>query len=149
MAGDATGNRMNEMFDKFWSEYPRRAKKADARKAFAKAISLVEFATMIQGAQRYAQEVSGRAMRYIMLPGTWLRGECWDDEAGANDDSRVYSVVKVAMSEDEKWRHRLKNYKPGGFWSPHWGSKPEHGGTDISHRALAEWRARNEKESAA
>jgi len=102
MAGDATGNRMNEMFDKFWSEYPRRAKKADARKAFAKAISLVEFATMIQGAQRYAQEVSGRAMRYIMLPGTWLRGECWDDEAGANDDSRVYSVVKVAMSEDEK-----------------------------------------------
>jgi hypothetical protein len=136
------GNAMNDLFESFWELYPRKVKKGAARTAFNKAIKIVDFPTIVAGVERYRKEVSGREFRFILHAATWLNGECWEDEAGANDDKKVFAVATPQMSVDDVWRARLKHYKPGGFWSPTWGSKPEHGGSDIPRHILTDWQHR-------
>jgi hypothetical protein len=40
---------------------------------------------------------------------------------------------------DAVWKWRLKDYKPGKFWSSHWGTRPEHGGSDVPKHLMDEW----------
>jgi hypothetical protein len=39
-----------------------------------------------------------------------------------------------------EWRPRLRGYKPGGFWSPFWGPRPETGKGWMSAADLAWWK---------
>lgn len=68
-----------DRFDEFWSIYPRRQGKGDARKAWAKALKSTPADVIIAGASRYAQDPH-REATYTKLAGTWLRAECWEDE---------------------------------------------------------------------
>ena len=69
-------------FDEFWSEYPRKVGKKDARKAFDKALKTTDAGTMIRAV--IAQKQSGQWLRengrYIPNPATWLNQGRWDDE---------------------------------------------------------------------
>ena len=69
-------------FDEFWSEYPRKVGKKDARKAFDKALKTTDAETMIRAV--IAQKQSGQWLRengrYIPNPATWLNQGRWDDE---------------------------------------------------------------------
>ena len=67
-------------FADFWSVYPRRVGKVDAKRAFAKAIERVPLVTILAGAQRYAAEKAGTDSTYTLHPVRWLDGEHWDDE---------------------------------------------------------------------
>jgi hypothetical protein len=69
-------------FEEFWRSFPRRIGKGAARKEFEKALKLVDAATLVQGAKRYAAwcATTGREPEYICHPRTWLHQERWDDE---------------------------------------------------------------------
>ena len=68
---------------RFWSAYPRKQAKADARKAWAQKInghgpSLERLLTAVQD-QCKSEQWQKDGGQYIPLPGSWLRGERWED----------------------------------------------------------------------
>jgi hypothetical protein len=67
---------------KFWEIYPNKVSKADARKAWAKAVKKVAPFVIIAGAERYRELVTlqRREKGHIKDPRGWLNGERWTDE---------------------------------------------------------------------
>lgn len=70
-----------ESFSKFWAAYPKKAGKADARKAFAKLrpdkTLLQKILSAIEIQKKSRQWQDGQ---YIPYPATWLNGGRWEDE---------------------------------------------------------------------
>lgn len=70
-------------FEAWWSVYPRKAAKVEARKAWgqmSKAIGLLTLAELMARTERFAQSVVNREPEHVAHPATWLRGERWNDE---------------------------------------------------------------------
>jgi hypothetical protein len=67
------------MFDKFWSAYPRKVAKEDARRAWNKlALPFTEFEKLM--AALSAAKVTWTEERFIPYPATWINGRRWEDE---------------------------------------------------------------------
>lgn len=69
-------------FDQFWSEYPRKIAKEDARKAFKKNGCWEHMETILPAIRRHAQcfQWTRDRERFIPHPATWLNGRRWEDE---------------------------------------------------------------------
>ena len=72
-------------FNLFWSAYPKKRKKADARKAWEKLKpwQTGDQVNMILRAiekQKRSKQWTKEDGDFIPLPASWLRGECWLDE---------------------------------------------------------------------
>lgn len=63
---------------RFWSLYPRKQGKADARKAWTRALVKADADVILRGATRFAGGV--RDLKFCPYPATWLNGERWNDE---------------------------------------------------------------------
>lgn len=70
---------VDELFETWWTIYPRRERKAAARKAFAKAIKLAEPSAILAGAVRLRDDPN-RVPMYTPHPASWLNAGGWDDE---------------------------------------------------------------------
>lgn len=70
-----------ESFEKFWTLYPRRVGKKDARLAWSRLTSEQQFAavTSLPLHVRY-WNAAGTTPEFTPYPATWLRGERWEDE---------------------------------------------------------------------
>lgn len=67
-------------FDAFWTAYPRKVGKIDARKAWDQARRTgADPAEIVDGARRYAADPN-REDAYTAHPATWLRRGSWDDD---------------------------------------------------------------------
>jgi hypothetical protein len=83
----------SEFFKKFYSElYPRRENRPDAWKAWQQmgGDSLVD--DIFAGIEKWRASGKFKNMRYVPMPGPWLRGERWKDDlimqgAGIDDES--------------------------------------------------------------
>jgi len=70
-------------FEQFWSAWPKRIAKADARKAWAQTKDVrPDIAKLLLTVKAHSKtegwiKDSGK---YIPFPATWLRGERWEDE---------------------------------------------------------------------
>ena len=95
-ADRSTANR----FEEFWTAYPRKVGKEDARKAFGKlspdagllAVMLDAVATSAKS-EHWAKD-----KQFIPHPATWIRGKRWQDEEGGScDDGGIpdYAVGAV------------------------------------------------------
>lgn len=67
------------------------------------------------------------------------------ERASAPDGARARSRGKTygAYADPdgpEMWRLRLKDYKPGKWWSPNWGPRPEEQGCRAPRSILDEWK---------
>jgi len=71
---------MTEYFNQFWSVYPRKKGKGQARKAFEKALEKTDIATILEGVAAYVENEDMSDPQYIAHPSTWLNGERWEDE---------------------------------------------------------------------
>lgn len=69
-----------DAFDDFWTAYPRKVGKGQARKAWTKAVKTTAPEVILAGAQRYARERQGQDQQYTAHPATWLNGERWTDQ---------------------------------------------------------------------
>lgn len=69
-------------FDEFWTAYPRKEGKGQARPAFDRAAKKVGEAVIVTAAVEYRQwcDSEGKEKRFIPMPATWLNGERWTDE---------------------------------------------------------------------
>lgn len=70
----------DERFEAFWAAYPKKVARADAVRAWGKALKAADADTLIAGAIRYAAEQHGKDPTYIKHPATWLNKGCWTDE---------------------------------------------------------------------
>ena len=74
----------DDSFDRFWAVYPKKAGKADALKAWSKAITKTDPETIIIAARRYADWLaSGKPGEFrpsVKFAQGWLNGERWNDE---------------------------------------------------------------------
>ena len=74
------GPTADDEFSEFWSFYPRKVAKADARKAFKTALKQADVDDIIAGALRLRDDPNLPEKKYIPYPGKWLRAEQWEDE---------------------------------------------------------------------
>lgn len=69
-------------FDAFWSNYPRKVGKKDARKAWPAACRALAPDRLAKAAAYWSGlwAQAGTEPRFVPHPATWLRGERWNDE---------------------------------------------------------------------
>jgi hypothetical protein len=72
----------DEMFARWWSQYPRKVDKGTARKAFKRVLAkkIVKFDELMAGVMRYAMERTGEDPQFTKHPTTWLNAESWTNE---------------------------------------------------------------------
>jgi len=75
-----TLNKLDLVFDEFWSVYPRKSGRADAFEAFLKAVPNVSVDVLLAASRAYRDSVAGVELRFVKLPATWLAKECWLDQ---------------------------------------------------------------------
>jgi hypothetical protein len=70
-----------EAFGAFWSNYPKKRDREEAKKAWIAAIERgVEPKRMVDAAQAYARERADKDPQYTKYPANWLNKGCYDDE---------------------------------------------------------------------
>ena len=70
---------VNEMFDTFWKEYPKKADKRAAFKAFKSAMNRTEFEVILAGTIKYANDPNLPDAKFIKNPATWLNADAWEN----------------------------------------------------------------------
>ena len=66
------------LFDEFWSTYPRKTDKGNARKAWDKALKKTTGQVIVAAAAAFA--ATNPEPKFTAHPSTWLNGERWDDQ---------------------------------------------------------------------
>lgn len=77
-------------FINFWKIYPRKVSKADAEKAFKKALATATSVLILEKTKKYAESVAGKDQKYIPHASTWLNGRRWEDEPVALSQKSDY-----------------------------------------------------------
>lgn len=76
----ASDRAAEQEFEDWWTHYPKKVDKGQARKAFKAALKKTDLDTLTEGAKRYAASVASSEPRFIKNPATWLNAEAWDNE---------------------------------------------------------------------
>ena len=91
---------LHSEFDSFWSAYPRKEGKGQAKRAWAGALRKAPPDVVRAGLAAQLPSLAARERQYIPLPATWLNGERWGDEMAGNgkappSDPATWSLRKV------------------------------------------------------
>ena len=87
-----------EEFEEFWKIYPKKVKKADARKAWLQTTAIrPPIADLLKAvyAARAAKDWLKEDGEYIPHPSSWLRGERWEDQHEVDLSQLSSSTGKV------------------------------------------------------
>lgn len=91
---------VRESFESWWSHYPKKVDKGAARKAFKAALKKTDLETLTEGADRYAESVTGVEPRFIKNPSTWLNAEAWENESSS----------RPALRKNDPWTLTYDDY---------------------------------------
>jgi hypothetical protein len=98
---------IEEPFDTFWREYPRKTGKGDARKKFVKALTKTSFQNIMDALTRVKESEQWQkdGGRFVPYPATWLNQERWADEVQTGDGMdnlrNLYAEFKREEGHDE------------------------------------------------
>lgn len=67
-------------FEEFWKQYPKKAGKTEAYKAYVNAIKRASPQQILNGTMAYANECTQRDPKYIKHAQGWLNGDRWQDQ---------------------------------------------------------------------
>jgi hypothetical protein len=103
---------MTDVFELFWSGYPRRIGKAKAREAFTRALRKTTLDTMLTALEWQREQASWQdrdadgVLRYVPHPASWLNGERWDDEKPLKRNSLANVIPFTTACSDciDGWR---------------------------------------------
>ena len=97
-----SGAVVEEPFDTFWREYPKKTGKGYARKKFATALTKTSFQTIMDALEKVKRSPQWNrdAGRYIPNPATWLNQERWEDEGTQIDDNANLRMLYELTKED-------------------------------------------------
>lgn len=91
-------------FDRFWSAYPKKKNKGQARSAFSRALKKTSVETMISAVEKQKQSKDWKKDngQFIPYPSTWLNAEAWENDMTAtastqkhDDKSKSDNLKKV------------------------------------------------------
>lgn len=89
-------------FEEFYRVYPRHVGKAEARRAYEKAIrSGAKHPDILKAARRYASATAGKDPQYIKHPATWLNARAWEDDAPAGRVVPLNATAPRVWTEEE------------------------------------------------
>jgi hypothetical protein len=88
-------------FDAFWAAYPRKVGKGAARKAWVKAMSKTDRATIMDAVAKQHWPADAQ---FLPHAATWLNQERWTDEPLDNSaDARAARVIQKVTAGWEGW----------------------------------------------
>ncbi len=90
-------------FDIWWAEYPRKVRKPEARRAYAKAAKKVGHDRLLEAMRTYRDFDSRVEEGFILHASTWLNQECWNDEivqSRQSDEERQWQLLRAQMGQD-------------------------------------------------
>lgn len=93
-----------DLFEKFWKEYPRKKAKGDAEKAWAKINPSEHLTENILSAVQRAKTSTDwlkDSGQFIPYPATWLNRKGWEDEYNNNDNNGNQSKNPIVSKSSE------------------------------------------------
>ena len=90
-------------FDIWWGEYPRKVRKPEARRAYAKAAKKVGHDRLLDAMRTYRDFDRRVEAGFILHASTWLNNECWDDEiveSRQSDEERQWELLRQQMGSE-------------------------------------------------
>jgi DNA-binding transcriptional ArsR family regulator len=81
-------------FDKWWDKYPRKVEKYKAATLFSKIMNEVEFDTLIEATEKFAEAVRDKEKKFIPHPTTWLNGRRWNDPIEAPQENNMKKALE-------------------------------------------------------
>jgi hypothetical protein len=95
-----------DLFDAFWEKYPKKVGKADARKAWARAIKTTAPAVIVAGLERLLPGFSPD-LAYVKGPEAWLNGKRWEDETiPVQPTERGGKTTRPPIDPQMEWMYR-------------------------------------------
>lgn len=85
-------------FELFWSQYPRKTAKKDARRAWEKLKPEQRVAAM-EALPNHVEVWADRDLIYVPYPATWLNGERWEDELAPRGMAAAMAVMRLLEAE--------------------------------------------------
>ncbi|MFJ7269369.1 helix-turn-helix domain-containing protein [Streptomyces sp. NPDC099050] len=102
-----------EAFGAFWSNYPLKKAREEAKKAWIAAIERgADPAVMVTGAQAYARERRDQDPQFTKHPATWLNKGCYDDEPSPAGQPSLH-VVRGGQKHQPFQPNPKANYHKG------------------------------------
>jgi hypothetical protein len=93
-------------FEQFWSIYPNKKAKKDAKTAWDKLGCDQMIEAIMQAVEKQSRTIwSGEKARFVPLPATWIRGERWQDEVGPIQTTTSKPQPSQFQPEPMKPRH--------------------------------------------
>ncbi len=94
----ANDSDLEERFEKLWSLYPRKKGKANALKAYKKAVkSNVTDEQIEKGIKAYVQEIKNKRIQeqYIKYGSTWFNEHSWDDDYSIQSEQKPQTAEEL------------------------------------------------------
>lgn len=91
----------DELFEKFWSAYPRKSAKAEAKKAFSKITADQLKNTILPDIEKRRNSSQWQDQKYIPYPATYLRGERWNDEIRNDKPKIVRNFAERTVTDED------------------------------------------------
>jgi uncharacterized protein YdaU (DUF1376 family) len=76
-----------DMFEEFWDRYPKRIGKADAHKAYARAMKKITHDDLMFALSERLPALAAKDKQYRPNPATWLNQERWTDDIDTGSDT--------------------------------------------------------------
>ena len=95
-----------EAFGAFWSNYPKKKAREEAKKAWIAAIKRgADPKRIVDASQAYARERFGQDPKYTKYPATWLNKGCYDDEPDPQPAPGERPPLRAVSGGYQPWRN--------------------------------------------
>jgi hypothetical protein len=90
-----------ELFEEFWSQYPRKVDRAKALRAFKSALTRTTFEEILAGAIAYRNDTA-RKPEFTKYPATWLNADSWENEIAPSPDSEAAERSRIRREKERE-----------------------------------------------
>ena len=92
---------LDDDFNAFWAAYPRKVGKALCRKVYVRALAKIKADELLEKTHAFAASCSGKEVKFIPHPSTWLNQERWNDTLSTETINVQNDVLKsMGLSYD-------------------------------------------------
>jgi beta-galactosidase GanA len=109
-------NNLDDLFNEFWTAYPRKLDKAKAFRAFRSALKRAKFEDILAGVIAYRNDPK-RDPDYTKYPATWLNNDAWENaattpEARAANEARREKAIAASDAYLKELEELAKDAAP-------------------------------------
>ena len=92
---------LDKDFNAFWKAYPRKVGKGLCRKVYVRSLAKIKADELLEKTKAFAASCSGKEVKFIPHPSTWLNQERWNDTLSTETINVQNDVLKsMGLSYD-------------------------------------------------